>query len=95
MKSTTLSCLLILAPKICLLCCLLVYGGHRHENPVSKFLSSVRFVNMLRIAHKHPQDYWNPYPLLIEDLDLGQWTLSLGYLFVQMVVMQFSPVLIV
>ena len=57
--------------------------------------SSVRFVNMLKIAHKHPQVYWNPYPLLTEGLDLGQWTLLLGYLYVQMVVMPFSPVLIV
>ena len=95
MKSTTQSYLLILGPKKCMLCCLLACGGHRCENPVSKFVSSVRFVNVLRIAHKHPQDYWNPYQLLIEDLDLGQWTLSLGYLFVQMVVVPLSPVLII
>ena len=50
---------------------------------------------MLKIAHKHPQDYWNPYPLLTEGLDLGLWTLSLGCLLVQMVAMPFSPVLIV
>ena len=59
---------------------------------LESLLVSVRFVNMLKIAHKHPQVYWNPYPLLIEGLDLGQWTLSLGYLYVQMVVMPFSPV---
>ena len=70
---------------------LLVYGGHRCENPVREFVSSVRFVNMLRIAHKHTQDYWKPNLLLIEGLDLGQWTSSLSYLFVQMVVMLFSP----
>ena len=47
---------------------------------------------MLKIAHKHPQAYWNPYPLLTEGLDLGLWTLSLGCLLVQMVAMPFSPV---
>ena len=50
---------------------------------------------MLRIAPKHPQDYYNPYPLLIIDLDLGQWTSSLDYLFVQIVIMPFSLMLIV
>ena len=70
-------------------------GGHRCKNLVRKFVSNVRFVNMLKIAHKHPQVYWNLYPLLIADLDLGLWTLLLGYLYVQMVVMPFSPVLIV
>ena len=63
-----------------MLYCLLMCGGHRCENLAIEFVSSVRIVNMLRIAHKHPQDYWNPYPLLIEGLDLGQWTSSLGYL---------------
>ena len=90
-----LSCLLILGTKRCMLCCLLVFGGPRCENPVSEFVSSVRFVNMLRTALRHPQVYWNPYPLLIEGLDHGQWTLFLGYLYVQMVVMLFSHVLIV
>ena len=59
------------------------------------FVGRVRFVNMLKIAHRHPQVYWNPYPLLIGGLDHGQWTLSPGYLYVQMVVTPFSPVLIV
>ena len=44
---------------------------------------------MLKIAYKHPQAYWNLYPLLIEGLELGLWTLSLGCLLVQMVVMPF------
>ena len=70
-------------------------GGYRCDNLVRKFVSNVRFVNMLKIAHKHPQVYWNPYPLLIEGLDHGQWTLLLGYLYVQIVEMLFSPVLIV
>ena len=52
MKSTMLSCLLILGTKRCMLCCLLVFGGHRCENPVREFVSSVRFVNMLRTAHR-------------------------------------------
>ena len=95
MKSTTLSCLLILAAKICMLCCLLVCDGHTCEPLVRKFVYNVRFVDMLKIAHKHPQAYWNLYPLLTEGLDLGLWTLSLGCLLVQMVVMPFSPVLIV
>ena len=95
MRSTTLSCLLILGLKRCMLCCLLVCGGHRWEFPVSKFVSHVRFVNMLKIAHKHPQDCWNRYPLLREGLDLGLWISSLGCHLVQMVVMPFSPVLIV
>ena len=50
---------------------------------------------MLKIAHKHPQVYWNPYPLLIESLAHVQWILSLGSLLVRMVVMPFSLVLIV
>ena len=78
-----------------MLCCLLVYSGHRCENCASKFANSVRLVNVLRIAHKHPQVYWNPYLLLIEGLDPSQWNLSLGYIYGQMVVMPFSPVLIV
>ena len=56
MKSTTPSCLLILGLKKCMLCYLLVCGGHRLEFPVKKFVSNVKFVNMLKIAHKHPQD---------------------------------------
>ena len=62
---------------------------------VSKFVSDVRFVNMLKIAHKHPQAYCNLYPLLKEGLDLGLWILSLGCLLVHMDAMPFSPVLIV
>ena len=50
---------------------------------------------MLKIAHKHPQAYWNLYSLLTEGFDLGLWTLSLGRLPVQMAVLPFSPVLIV
>ena len=95
MKSTTLGCLLILAPKRCMLCCLLKYGSHTCEKLVREFVSIVRFFNVLKIEHKHPQVYWNLYPLLNKGLDLGQWTSLLGYLFVQMVVMPFSPVLIV
>ena len=89
-----LSYILILGIKRCMLCFLLVFGGQRCENPVREFVSNVRFVNMLRTAHSHPQVYWNPYSLLIEGLDHGQWTLSLGYLNVLMVAMPFLPVLI-
>ena len=78
-----------------MLCCLLVFGGHRCDNHVREFVGHVRFVNMLRITPGYPQVYWNPYPLLIEGLDHGQWTLSLGSLLVQMVVMLFSNVLII
>ena len=95
MKSTILSCLLILAPKRCMLCCLLVCVGHRCESLVRKFVSNIRFVNMLKIAYIHPQVSWNLYPLLSEGLDLGLWTSSLGFLLAQMVAMPFSPVLIV
>ena len=77
------------------ICCLLVSDGARCENPVSLFISSVRFVNVLRIALRHPQVYWNPYLLLIEGLDHSQWTLLLGYFYVQMVVTLFSHVLII
>ena len=94
MRSTTLSCLLILGLKRCMLCCLLMFCIHRCEFLVSKFVSNVRFVNMLKIAHKHPQAYWNHYLFLIEGLDFGLWILSLGYHLVQMAVMPFSPVLI-
>ena len=93
MRSTILSCLLILGTKRCMIYCPLIFGGPRCENHIREFVNSVRFVNMLRTAQRHPQVYWNPYPLLIEGLD--QWDLSLGYLYVQMVVMPFSPVLII
>ena len=47
MRSTTLSCLLILGLKRCMLCCLPVYGGHTREFLVSKSVSLVRFVKLL------------------------------------------------
>ena len=78
-----------------MLCCLLMCGSHRCKKLVRKFASLVRFVNILKIAHKHPQAYWNPYLFLTEGLDLGLWTLSLACLLVQMVAMPFSPLLIV
>ena len=78
-----------------MLCCLPMYGGHTWEFLVSKFVSLFRFVNMLRIAHKHPQDFWNRYLLQQEGLDLGLWILLLGYPLVLMVVMPFIPLLIV
>ena len=68
-RSTMLSYLLILVTKKCTLYCLLVFGGPRYENLAREFEKSVRFVNMLKIAYRHPQDYWNPYPLLIKGLD--------------------------
>ena len=95
MKSTILSCLLILGIKRCMFCFLLICGGHRCENHVREFSKSVRFGNMLKIAHKHPQVYLNPYLLLIEGLHHGQWTLSLGSLLLQMVAILFSHVFIV
>ena len=95
MRSRTLSSVLILGLKRCMLCCLLMCGGHRCEFLVSKFVSHVKFVNVLKIAHKHPQACWNPYSLLIEGLDLGLWILSLGCHLVQMFAMLFSTVLIV
>ena len=95
MRSTILSCLLILGTKRCILCWLVVFSGPTCKNTVREFVSSVRFVNMLRIAYRYPQVYWNPYPLLIEGLYHSQWTLSLGCLLVVMVTMPFSPVLIV
>ena len=95
MKSTTPSCLLILGLKRCMICCLLVCGGHRWEFPISKFVSHVKFFNILKIAHKPPQACWKRYTLLREGLDLGIWISSLGCHLVKMVVMPFSPVLIV
>ena len=50
---------------------------------------------MLRIAHKHPQDFWNRYLLLREGLDLGLWISSLACHLVQIVVMPNLPVSIV
>ena len=91
-RSTTLSCLLILGLKRCMLCCLPVYDGHSWDFLAIKSFSLVKFVNVLRIVHKHPQDCWNHYPLLIEGLDLGLWILSLAYPLVLMVVMPFLPV---
>ena len=54
MRSTILSCLLTLDSKRFMLFCLLVCSGHRCENLVRKFVGSDRFVNLLRIAHRHP-----------------------------------------
>ena len=71
MKSTTLSCLLILGLKRCMLYYLLVCDGYRCEYLVRKLVSNVRFVNILKLAHKHPQVYWNLYLLLNKGLDLG------------------------
>ena len=90
-----LSCLLILSTKRCILCWLLIFGGPKCENLLKKLVNSVKFVNVQRIAYRHLQVYWNPYPLLIEGLDHGQCTLLLGYLHVLMVVMPFLPVWIV
>ena len=89
MRSTTLSCLLILSLKRYMLCCLLIYSIHRCLFLFSKFVSNVKFVNVIKIAHKHPQAYWNRYPLLTKGLDLGLWILSLGCHLVQMVAMPF------
>ena len=72
-----------------------MFGVHRCKKLVRKFVNSVRFINMLRIAYKHPQSYWNLYLLPIEGLDHGQWILSLGSLLVQMAIMLFSLVFIV
>ena len=94
-RSTTLSCLLILGLKRCMLCCQLVCGFHKCNFLVSKFVSNVKFVSIIKIAHKHPPAYWNRNSLLREGLDLGLWILSLGWHLVQMVAMLFSPVLIV
>ena len=47
-----------------MLCYLLMCGGHRCENLVRMFFINVWFVDMLKIAHKHPQVYWNLYLLL-------------------------------
>ena len=94
-KSTMISCLLILGPKLCMLCFLLVFGSPRCDNYVREFVSNVRFVKWLKTALRHPQVYWDPYPLLIEGLVHGQWTLLLGYLYVQMVVMLFPHVWII
>ena len=90
-----LSYLLILGTKRYMLSCLLAFCGPKCENLVKGFANSVRFVNVPRTAHRYPQVYWNPYPLLIEGLDHGQWTSLLGYLHVQIVAILFSPVWIV
>ena len=42
------------------------------------YVGHVKFINVLKIAHKHPQACWNSYPLLREGLDLGLWISSLG-----------------
>ena len=54
MRSTMLSCLLILGTKRCMLYCLLIFGGPRCKNHVKEFVNSVRSVNMLRTAYRHP-----------------------------------------
>ena len=95
MRSTILSCPRILGAKRCMLCFLLMFGGLKCENHVRRFASNVRFVNMQRTAHWYPQVCWNHYPLLIRGLEHSLWTLSLGYLYVQMVATLFSPVSIV
>ena len=94
-RSRMLSCPLILGTERFMLCCLLIFGGPKCENFLRGFASSVRFNNTQRKAHKHPQVCWNHYPLLIRGLDHGPWTLSLGYLYVQMVAAPFSLMLII
>ena len=94
-RSTKLSCLLILDTERCMLYCLLMFGGPRCEKRVREFISSLKFVKVQSTALRHPQDYWNPYLLLIDGLDHGQWTLSLSYLYVPIVAMPFLPVWIV
>ena len=74
MKSTTLSCLLILGVKRCMFYCLLVCGGHISEFLVSKFVSPVKFVNVLKIAHKHPQACWKPLPII--ERRFGSWSMD-------------------
>ena len=82
MKSTILSCLLTLGSKSCVLCCLLVCSGHRCENLVRKSISSVRFVNMLRIAHKHPPRLLQALPfciyciLFFANRRFGSWSMD-------------------
>ena len=51
MRSTTLSCLLVLGLKSYMLCCLLVCGSHRWEFLVS----NIKFANVLKIEYKHPR----------------------------------------
>ena len=43
-----------------MLCCLIMFGGPKCANYISGFANSVRFANVQRIAHRHPQVYWNP-----------------------------------
>ena len=84
-----LSCPLILGTKICMLYWLLMFGGPKCENHVRGFANSVRYINMKMTARRYLQVCWNHYPLLIGGLDHSQWTLSLDYLYVQMVATPF------
>ena len=74
MKSTTLSCPLILDLKKCILCCLLVCSGHRCEFLVREFVSPVNFVNMLKKVHKYPPCILEP--LSIADRRFGSWSMD-------------------
>ena len=57
MRSTMLNFLLILATKRYMLYYPLMFGGPRYENHVREFVNGVKFVNMLRTALKHLQNY--------------------------------------
>ena len=54
MKSTKLSCLLILGTKRYMVYYLLVFGGLKCENYGRGFVGRVRFVNMLKTVYRHP-----------------------------------------
>ena len=48
------NCPPILGTKICMLCCLLMFGGPKCENHVKRLSNSIRFVIMQKTAYKHP-----------------------------------------
>ena len=49
-------------------------GGSICENLVGKFVSNVRFVNMLKIAHKHSLGLLEPLP--IAERRFGSWSMD-------------------
>ena len=72
MRSTKLSCLLFWGLKRCMLCCLLMCGGHRWEFLISKFVNNVRFFNILNIAR--PPGLLELLP--IAERRFGSWSMD-------------------
>ena len=74
MRSTTLSCLVILGLKKCMLCYLPMYGGPKREFFVSQSLSFVRVFQHAKDSTQAPPGLLEPLP--ISERRFGSWLMS-------------------